>query len=87
MIFVKSLDLNAGLKIVIIIPLVFLVIYSLARIKPKKPAAEKDTGKYSVCRDLRTLLRNKKHPVLLIGRFHITSGLESIIRMNLRRVG
>jgi hypothetical protein len=45
MIFVKSLDLNAGLKVALIIPLVFLVIYSLARIKPQKPAAEKDTNK------------------------------------------
>jgi hypothetical protein len=45
MIFVKSLDLNAGLKVAIIIPLVILVVYSLARIKPKKPAAEKDTWK------------------------------------------
>ena len=44
MIFVKSQDLNAGLTIAIIVPLVFLVIYSMARIKPKKPRAEKDTN-------------------------------------------
>jgi amino acid permease len=45
MIFVKSLDLAAGLTIAIIIPLVFLVVYSLARIKPKRQGAEKDTWK------------------------------------------
>jgi hypothetical protein len=45
MIFVKSQDLGAGLTIAIIVPLVFLVVYSLARIKPKKPEAEKDTNK------------------------------------------
>ena len=45
MIFVKSLDLNAGLTIAIIAPLVFLVIYSMARIKHKKQEAEKDTNK------------------------------------------
>jgi hypothetical protein len=45
MIFVKSMDLGAGLTIAIIIPLMLLVVYSLARIKPKKPEAEKDTHK------------------------------------------
>jgi hypothetical protein len=45
MMFVKSQDLGAGLTIAIIVPLVFLVIYSMARIKPKKPEAEKDTNK------------------------------------------
>jgi len=40
-IFLKSQDLNGGLTAAIIIPLVFLVIYSLARIKPKEPAVEK----------------------------------------------
>jgi len=40
-----SLDLSGWLKAAIIIPLVFLVVYSLARIQPKKPGAEKDTGK------------------------------------------
>jgi hypothetical protein len=40
MIFVKSLNLGAGLTIAIIVPLVFLVIYSLARIKPKKREAK-----------------------------------------------
>jgi hypothetical protein len=41
MIFVKSLDLGGGLKVAIIIPLVFLVVYSLARIKSKKQRGEK----------------------------------------------
>jgi amino acid permease len=45
MIFVKSLNLGAGLTIAIIIPLIFLVIYSMARIKPKKTGAEKNTHK------------------------------------------
>jgi hypothetical protein len=45
MIFVKSLNLGAGLTIAVIIPLIFLVIYSLARIKPQKPGAEKDPRK------------------------------------------
>lgn len=44
MIFVKSLDLNGGLTIAIIIPLVFLVIYSLARIKPQKTEAGKSSN-------------------------------------------
>jgi uncharacterized membrane protein YozB (DUF420 family) len=45
MIFVKSQDLGAGLTIAIIVPLVFLVIYSMARIQPKKPEVEKNTNK------------------------------------------
>jgi amino acid permease len=45
MIFVKSLDLNAGLTVAIIIPLVFLVIYSMARIKPQKASGGKGTTK------------------------------------------
>jgi hypothetical protein len=45
MIFIKSLDLGAGLTIAIIVPLVLLVVYSLARIPPKKPEAKKDTNK------------------------------------------
>jgi len=40
MIFIKSQDLGAGLTIAIIVPLVLLVVYSMARIKPKKPEAE-----------------------------------------------
>ena len=38
-IYLKSLDLNGGLTAAIIIPLVFLTIYSLARMKPNKPVA------------------------------------------------
>ncbi|MFH1079003.1 MAG: hypothetical protein V1766_01875 [Pseudomonadota bacterium] len=41
MLIVRSLDLNAGLTVAIILPTVLLVIYSLARLQPKKPAAEK----------------------------------------------
>lgn len=40
MIFVKSLNLGAGLTATFVIPLVFLVIYSMARIKSKEPEAE-----------------------------------------------
>jgi hypothetical protein len=45
MMFVKSQDLGAGLTIAIIVPLVFLVIYSMARIRPKKARGGKDTNK------------------------------------------
>jgi hypothetical protein len=44
MIYVKSVDLGAGLTIAIIIPLMLLVVYSLARIQSKKPKAEKDSN-------------------------------------------
>lgn len=36
MLFIKSLNLSAGLTAVIVVPLVLLVIYSMARIKPKE---------------------------------------------------
>lgn len=42
---VGPLNLGGWLNTAIIIPLVFLVVYSLARIKPKKPGVEKDTNK------------------------------------------
>ena len=45
MIFIKSMDLGAVLTIAIVVPLVLLVIDSLARIEPKKPEAEKNTNK------------------------------------------
>ena len=45
MIFIKSLDLGAGLTIAIIVPLVILIVYSMARIPPKKSEAEKDTNR------------------------------------------
>jgi len=41
----STLTLSGWLKAAIIIPLVFLVVYSLARIQPKKLEAEKDTNK------------------------------------------
>jgi len=44
-IFVKSQDLGAWLTIAIIVPLVILVVFSLARIQSKKPQTEKDTKK------------------------------------------
>lgn len=47
-VFVKSLDLHGGLKAAIIVPLVFLAIYSLARIKPKQLKAEKSSSTYRI---------------------------------------
>ena len=41
----STLTLSGWLKAAIIIPLVFLVVYSLARIQPKKLEVEKDTNK------------------------------------------
>ena len=43
MIFVKSLDVAAGVKVAMIIPLVFLVIYSLARIPPGKSEGREES--------------------------------------------
>jgi hypothetical protein len=37
MIFVRSLDVAAGVKAAMILPPVLLVVYSLARIPPRKP--------------------------------------------------
>jgi hypothetical protein len=39
------LDLSGWLKAAIMIPLVFLVVYSLARIQPKETTSGKDAGK------------------------------------------
>lgn len=33
MVFIKSLDLSGGLTIALVVPVIFLVIYSLARIQ------------------------------------------------------
>jgi ABC-type phosphate transport system permease subunit len=40
-----SLDLGGWLKAAIVIPLVFLVVYSMARIMPKELRSEKETKK------------------------------------------
>jgi hypothetical protein len=45
MVFLSSLHLGGWLTAAILIPLVFLVVYSLARIQPKKPEAEKYNNK------------------------------------------
>jgi energy-converting hydrogenase Eha subunit C len=45
LVFVKYLDLNGLLTAAIIIPLLLLMVYSLARIQTEKPKAEKDTNK------------------------------------------
>jgi len=43
-VFLSSLDLSGWLKVAIVIPLVLLVVYSLARIHPKETTSEKDIG-------------------------------------------
>jgi len=45
MVFLSSLHLGGGLTAAIVIPLIFLVVYSLARIHPKETKSEKDAGK------------------------------------------
>lgn len=45
MITLKVLDVNGWLTAAIIIPLILLVVYSMAKIQPKKPEMEQDTGK------------------------------------------
>ncbi len=45
MITLKFLDLNGWLTAAIIVPLILLVVYSTARIRPKKPESEQDTRK------------------------------------------
>ena len=44
-ILVSTLDLGTMLKAAIVIPMVLLAVYSMARIPPKEPEAEKNTGK------------------------------------------
>jgi energy-converting hydrogenase Eha subunit C len=45
LVLVKYLDLNGLLTAAIIIPLLLLMVYSLARIQAEKPKVEKDTNK------------------------------------------
>ena len=45
MVFLSSLHLGGWLTAAILIPVVLLVVYSMARIQPKEPKSEKDTGK------------------------------------------
>lgn len=47
-IFVSTLGLDSWLKAAIIVPMVFLAVYSMARIPPKGPEDEKNTGKSRV---------------------------------------
>ena len=44
-IFLSSLDMNGGVKAAIIVLVVLIAVYSLARIQPKETTSEKDTGK------------------------------------------
>ena len=41
----STLGLVSWLKAAIIVPVVFLAVYSMARIQPKEPQSGKDTGK------------------------------------------
>jgi membrane protein implicated in regulation of membrane protease activity len=45
MVFLRFLHLGGWLTAAILIPLVLLAVYSLARIQPKETKSEKDTGK------------------------------------------
>ena len=45
MVFLSSLHLGGWLTAAILIPVVLLVVYSMARIQPKETKSEKDTGK------------------------------------------
>lgn len=40
MLFIKTLNLGAGMTIALVIPLILLAIYSLARIQPKETTTE-----------------------------------------------
>ena len=40
MALVKSLDLSTGLTAALVVPQLFLVIFSMARLKPEEPKAE-----------------------------------------------
>ncbi len=41
----SAMDVGAGVKAAIIVLVVFIAVYSLARIQPKETKSEKDTGK------------------------------------------
>jgi hypothetical protein len=41
----STLALGGWVKAAIVIPLLFLVVYSLARIQPKETASERESGK------------------------------------------
>ena len=44
-VFVSFLSWGGWLKAAILVPMVFLAVYSMARIPPKEPKSEKDAGK------------------------------------------
>ena len=44
-ILLSSLDMGGGIKAAIIVLVVFIAVYSMARIQPKETTSEKDTGK------------------------------------------
>jgi len=43
-ILLSTIDTGGGIKAAIIIPVVLIAVYGLARIKPKETKSEKDTG-------------------------------------------
>ena len=44
-IFLSILDMNGRVKAAFVALMVFIAVYSLARIQPKETTSEKDTGK------------------------------------------
>ena len=43
--FLSTLDMGGGIKAAIIIPVVLIAVYGMARIQPKETRSEKDTEK------------------------------------------
>ena len=44
-IFLSFIDMNGGVKAALVALMVFIAVYSLARIQPKETTSEKDAGK------------------------------------------
>ena len=44
-IFLSTVAINGGIKVAIVALVVFIAVYSMARIQPKETTSEKDTGK------------------------------------------
>jgi hypothetical protein len=44
-IFLSTVAINGGIKVAIVALVVFIAVYSMARIPPQKTTSKKDTGK------------------------------------------
>ena len=44
-VFLSTLNMNGGVKAAIVALVVFIAVYSMARIQPKETKSENDTGK------------------------------------------